>query len=154
MSEEKIKSLTVQKLPESQIEIFHQERKRFSPEKTPAQYFSLLLENALSGGVNTETEEKLTAALTKITELEKRIVYLDSVIAENESKPPLEVEKKLTGTQFIFEPKDETFKNMKRSIYYLIKEQKVKKDAPDLVENFTEKAVTYYIKNEFSHILK
>lgn len=60
----------------------------------------------------------------------------------------------LTGTQFIFEPTNDQFKQMHRCIVYDITKGKFQKNNPKLPTIFTENAIKYYIKNEYSHILK
>ena len=60
----------------------------------------------------------------------------------------------LTGDQFILTPSADMAKQMRRAITYEIKAGNAKRDNPGLVQWFTERALKFLIKNEYSHILK
>lgn len=86
-------------------------------------------------------------------ELQNKIKSLELAL-ETAEPVKIEVEKKLTGTQFICEPTPEMAKDMQRAILYLIKNGELNRHDKNLVSQFNTMAIKYFLKNEFNSILK
>lgn len=165
MPKENIKSFTIRDARFEDIDKFNdiKDRKRL----TAGGVFEQLLDGTLSVNTNKSNEnaeqiealkEQLQASLLSIDQLkQENEALLNEIKALNQKDPEkvtIEVEKKLTGTQFIFEPDQDLAKKMHRCITYNIKQGKMNRVSQDLPAQFTKVALNYFIKNEYNHILK
>lgn len=91
---------------------------------------------------NLEWHGQLQAAKDQITELSTEIEQLNA--------RPAGVQ--LSGHQFIFEPAS-IQRSMQRCISQMIRKGKLNRHEPNILQVFTEKAITYYIKNEYPEVL-
>ena len=165
MPKENIKSFTIRDARFEDIDKFNdiKDRKRL----TAGGVFEQLLDGTLS--VNTNNSNENAADYLDLKEKhEARLLLIDQLKQENEAllneikalnqkdpeKVTIEIEKKLTGTQFIFEPDQDLAKKMHRCITYNIKQGKMNRVSQDLPAQFTKVALNYFIKNEYNHILK
>jgi hypothetical protein len=169
------KPITIKDVSLTNIEKFHTERGKQG--LTPAGYFDRIL-NAGNPGVNQENTEGLQekvnelsdslrglqeenqSLLTQVNEVNDQVTELTSVnttlqdkVNELENRAPVEVEKKLTGTQFIFAPSENLAKKMQRAIAADRKSGKLKdQDQKEYLQKFTAKAIEYLLKNEYDHL--
>lgn len=168
MPKENIKSFTIRDARFEDIDKFNdiKDRKRL----TAGGVFEQLLDGTLSVNTNKSNENaaeieelknKLVESLQAIDQLKQENDQLKiehenmkSFVSQNPEKVTIEVEKKLTGTQFIFEPDQDLAKKMHRCITYNIKQGKMNRVSQDLPAQFTKFALNYFIKNEYNHILK
>lgn len=157
------KSLMIKDVSVQNIEKFHSGRKRLK--LTSSGYFDKILNTDLSLTIPENTPdnsaEKLQELEEQFSKCDKTNIKLLAKIKELENKAPVEVEKevikevekKLTGTQFIFEPSDEMAKKIKRVIAYERKEGNLKDLTPEqYLQKITSVALNYFIKNEYSHL--
>lgn len=129
---------------------------------TPGGTLNLLLnafENTGAPSVSTDELDKLKAANESLQKQLEAVNFQNTGLLEqieallNKTPETVEVPIKLKGTQFIFEPGKTLFDHMRRCMVYDIKKGVLKKSDP-ATQLFTDRALTYYIKNEYNHILK
>lgn len=136
---------------------------------TPGGTLNLLLnafENTGAPSTSSEEIDKLKAEIAGLhkiiegvnyenTELKEQIETLQNKTPETITKT-IEVAAKITPPAFVFDPMqyDGLKKWMERCIAFDIKKGIANKANQKLPEFFTYKALTYYIKNEYNHILK
>lgn len=84
---------------------------------------------------------------------ENMVTCIETALEEMAKKEPVEIERKLTPPQFIFEPGREMAEKMQRAIAYDRKKGVLKEvELKDYLQNFTERAFKYFLKEEYSHI--
>lgn len=129
------------------------EGKNEAPNELFDKYQDALAEIEALKNKNKDLENTHTIKLHEVKEdflqhHENEINQLKNEIEALKSNP------KTTGNAFIFEPTEQQYQQMRRTISYLIKQGKLNRSGTDLPQQLTAKAITYLIKNEYSHILK
>lgn len=173
------KNYTISNAKNADIERFKAYIGRTTDKKT-YQAFTLLLDlaEAQTGQPQDELNSKYQAALKKIDEFNAyfaeqpdfaiQIESLTNQLSEAE-KERMQAEEQLKQlkayqletsakkpekqTAFEFEPSPEQYQQMRRVIAYLIKNGKLNRSSGDLPQALTQRALAYYIKNEFNHII-
>lgn len=104
--------------------------------------------------LNNELEEKLAALTDSFQEQTVIMEFLENRIKELENDLQNKPEGlKLTGHQYVFEPAS-IQRNMQRCIAQMIRKGKINRHEPDILQLFTERAISYFIKNEYPEVLK
>lgn len=165
------KSFTIKDLPVSYIESFKSLQK--VNQSKPAETFGKLLvnHNEQVNQVNhqairiTELEEEavnlvnLNKQLTlEVADLLSKLSFTESKLLETEGKLLVnlnKIEQSLKNTQFIVDPPVNLATKIKRCIAYdVVKNKFTKTPKSDYLIDFTNRALAYYIYNEYSHIQK
>jgi predicted RNase H-like nuclease (RuvC/YqgF family) len=109
-------------------------------------------------------QKKIADDSTKIMELEMnleefkaKIIELENELKNCKEAKPIETIVEPKSPAFVFTPNESTAKNMKRLYALKIKQGKVDKNQSGLttfLNLYTEKAINYFIKDNYSEILK
>jgi len=130
----------------------------FHPNQQEA-FSTILKNNDTDAKINTklgENEELINGLNAKITELQ---TLLEQAKADNRTLilQNVEIQSKNTVIQdpsFVFTPNNDLKNKMQRVIGYLIKKGTLSRQSENLPQTLTEKALNYFITNEFNNILK
>lgn len=162
------KAFTIQKTNESVIGQFHTLRDKEG--LTPAAFLERLVNNQVNPVNSDDLQPKvneLEASLLNLQQenqsLQADKAVLETYLKESEEKNnALQAENqslvqnsngiKINYPQFVCSPSIDLASKIKRSAIYDIKKNKISKE--DFLNQFTVNALNYYIKNEYSHILK
>lgn len=140
--------------------------------KTHKELMSDLLsgKTLIEGKIDTEAVNKLSECEKRIKDLEEQLTdkqhdlealfdslqeqksqnhILNQAIDDLKSNPAGII---LSGHQFVFEPAL-IQRNMQRCISQMIRKGKLNRHEPNILQSFTEKAITYFIKNEYPEVL-
>jgi len=163
------KAITIKDVTLVNIEKFNANRKGL--QLTPAGYFDKILNNSKTE-VNPVNTDGLQVKIDELTEVNQALQTVNQKVNEEnqallnektelknnfdfltKNPPAVELQNLLTGTQFILTPNKELATKMSRSIAYDRKEGKLKEvEVKDYLQHFTERAIKYFLKNEYSHI--
>lgn len=118
--------------------------------------FSSILKGSNTDANNNVDQNLIHDLNFKISELES---LLEHVKADNRALilQNVEIQSKQAVIQepsFLFTPANDLKNKMQRVIGYLIKKGTLNRHSADLPAQFTEKALNYFITNEFNNILK
>lgn len=153
MAEEIIlKPFTIKDADVNDINKFNEQKSK--KRLTAGGFFSELL-NGVNQQVNNNNTNNDIDQVKSLQEANKALTLeIEELKNQTPATTTIEVEKKLSGTQFILEPTEAQAKNMRRAITYLIKNGVLSRADKNLPAQFVTKAINYYLKNEFNHILK
>jgi len=143
------KALTIQKAGEEICNKFHENRAKLN--LSPPAYLSLLLNT--EPNQNNSNTDVLEAEINQLKQNLKESEEKNNALqAENQSLIQNSNGIKISFPQFVCSPSIDLASKIKRSAIYDIKKNKISKE--DFLNQFTVNALNYYIKNEYSHILK
>jgi hypothetical protein len=148
-----LKAFTIQKTNEADITKFHENRALQG--LTPAGYFSQLLNQTQNkvNPINTDSlNEKIKQLENSLENLENLNTRFRKKNAELMDEIHILKQSKIEFPEFIASPSIDLANKVKRAAIYEIKNGKLSKT--NFLQDFTNNALNYFIKNEYNHILK